>query len=82
MLQDFLPQVALVDVHIYLSRADVFVPKHRLNGSQISSSLQQLRGKTVTESVRADVFLDSRLLCILLNIDEERYSAEVFPSSK
>ena len=30
VLQNFLPQVALVDVHVNLCRADVFVPEHRL----------------------------------------------------
>lgn len=82
MLQNLLPQVALVDVHIDFGCADVFVAEHGLDGSQISPSLQELRGKTVAESVWADVFLDSRFLGILFYIHEEGYSAEVFASTK
>ena len=82
MLQDFLSQVAFVDVHINLRSADVFVPQHSLDGSQVCPSFQELRGKTVPESVRTDVFLDSCLLGIFLNIYKEGDSAEVFPSSK
>ena len=82
MLQDFLSEVALVDVHIDFGCADVFVPEHGLDGSQICPSFQKLRGKTVAESVRADVFPYSRFLGILFNIDEEGYPAEVFASTK
>ena len=77
VLQDFLPQVALVDVHVNLGCADVFVSEHRLDGSKICSSFQELRGKAVAEGVGADVLLDARLLGIRLDIDEEGYSAEV-----
>ena len=56
--------------------------EHGLDGPQIGPSLQELRGKTVAEGVGADVLLDSRFLGILFNIYEERYPAEVFPSSK
>ena len=82
MLEDFLSEVALVDVHVNLGSADVFVSEHRLDGSQICPSFQELRGKTVPEGVRADAFPDSRFLGILFDIDEEGYSAEVFASSK
>lgn len=82
MLQNLLSEVALVDVHIDLGCADVFVAEHGLDSSQIGPSLQELRGKTVAESVWADVFLDSRFLGILFNIYEERYPAEVLASPK
>lgn len=71
MLEDFLSEVALVDVHVYLCSADVLVSEHGLDGSQISPSLQELRGETVAEGVWADVFPDARLLGILFNIYEE-----------
>ena len=51
MLQNLLPQVALVDVHIDFGCADVFVAEHGLDGSQVGPSLQELRGKTVAEIV-------------------------------
>ena len=71
MLEDFLSEVALVDVHVDFCSADVLVSEHGLDGSQISPSLQELRGETVAEGVWADVFPDARLLGILFNIYEE-----------
>ena len=54
MLEDFLPEMGLVDVHVYLCSADVLMSEHGLYGPEVGSSLQELRGKAVAEDVRAD----------------------------
>ena len=74
--------MALVDVHVDLRRADVFVSEHRLDGPQIGTALQELRGEAVAEGVRTDALLDTRLLGIRLDIDEERDAAEVLAASQ
>ena len=51
-----------VDVGIYLGGAYVFVAEHALYDTQVGAALEQVGGKGVTESVRADGLLDSCLL--------------------
>ena len=77
MFQDFLSQMTPIDMHVNLRRRDVLVSQHRLNGSQIGSSLQQMSGKAVAESVWTDDFLDISKLGILLDVDEETDATHV-----
>ena len=61
VLEDFLPEMPFVKVHIYLRSADVLVSKHRLYGAQVGTALKQVRGKAMPEGVRADVLPDACL---------------------
>ena len=55
MLQNLFSQMRAVYMHIDFRCADVFVPEHGLDGSEVGSPLQQMGGKTVSESMRTDV---------------------------
>ena len=63
-------------MHVDFGGGDVFVPKHHLYGTQIGPSLQQVGGKTVTESVGADILADACLLGITFDIYKQTYPAQ------
>jgi hypothetical protein len=56
-------QPAAFHVRIDLSRRDICMPQHRLNGSQIGSSFQQVRGKGMPQHVRRDRFGNTGASC-------------------
>ena len=56
VLQNFLAQVAAVQMHIDFCGANVFVAEHGLYGAEVGAPLQQMGGKAVAEGVGADVF--------------------------
>jgi len=82
MFEDFLPEVSLVNVHVNLGCANIFMSEHRLDGPQVGSALQKLCGEAMAEGVGADVLADACLLGILFDIDEERYAAQVFAAAE
>jgi hypothetical protein len=41
-------------MRVDLGRSNIGVPQHRLNGSEIGASLEQMRGKRMSEHVRRD----------------------------
>src|ERR1700687_4417329 len=51
-LVDFL-QALLDHVRVNLRRCNISVPQHELDGAQIGSTLQEMRGKAVTEFMRS-----------------------------
>ena len=44
---DLLTELRAVDMGIDLSRSDVFVPEHELDGLEISTSFEQSRGEAM-----------------------------------
>ena len=58
-----LSQVLKIQMRIDLRRADVFVAKQFLNGTQVARGLQQVRGKGVAQHVRMDMYAQPLLLC-------------------
>ncbi len=61
MFDDFCAQHRAVDMGIDLGSGDGFMPQHGLNGAQVSSSLQQVGSKRMTERVRTNGLLDACL---------------------
>ena len=47
-------QPSAFHVRIDLSRRDICMPQHGLNGSQIGPTFQQMRGKRMPQHVRGD----------------------------
>ncbi len=82
VLQNFLTEMALVDVHIDFCGADVLVPEHCLYCPEVGSALQKLCGEAMAEGVGADVLADARFLGIILDIDKQGYAAEVLAATK
>ena len=80
VFQDFLTQVAAVQMHVYFCGANVFVAEHGLYGTEVGASLQQMGGKAVAEGVGADVFGDAGLFCVFLDEDKEADAAEMAAS--
>lgn len=70
VLQDFLAQMAAVQMHVDFGGADVFVAEHGLDGAEVGSALEQMGGKAVAEGVGADVFGDAGLFCVFLDEDK------------
>ena len=48
VFQDFLAQMAAVQMHVDFGGADVFVAEHGLDGAEVGSALEQMGGKGVT----------------------------------
>ena len=80
VLQNFLSQVAAVQMHIDLCGANVFVAEHGLYGAEVGAPLQQMGGKAVAEGVGADVFGDAGPLCVFLYEDKEADAAQMAAS--
>ena len=71
MLYNLGAQTVCIDVGVYLCSANIFVPEHALDHPQVGPALEQMSCKGVTQSVRADAFLDTRHLCQLSDDVEE-----------
>ena len=54
MLQDLLPQVLAVDVHVDLGGTYLLVSEHLLDDAQVGPSLEQMGGETMSEGVWRD----------------------------
>ena len=80
VLQNFLAQVAAVQMHIDFCGANVFVAEHGLYGAEVGAPLQQMGGKAVAEGVGADVFGDAGPLCVFLYEDKEADAAQMAAS--
>ena len=75
VLQNLLPQVAAVQMHIDLCGAYVFVAEHGLYGAEVGAPLKQMGGKAVAEGVGADVLGDAGPLCVIFDEDKEADAA-------
>ena len=80
VLQNFLAQVAAVQMHIDFCGANVFVAEHGLYGTEVGAPLQQMGGKAVAEGVGTDVFGDAGPLCVFLDEDKEADAAQMAAS--
>jgi len=63
VFNDFTTQSVAVDVCVNFSRSDAFMPQHALNGSEVGTPFQQMRGEGMSECVRADGFLQANGFC-------------------
>src|SRR5260370_33671567 len=54
-------QPLLVDVSVNLSGRNICMPEHELNGREVGSALEQVRGKTVPQHVRRKSHTHARL---------------------
>ena len=70
VLQDFLAQMAAVQMHVDFGGADVFVAEHGLDGAEVASALEQMGGKAVAEGVGADVLGDAGTAGVFLYEDK------------
>ena len=61
------PEPVAVDVRVLLRRADVGVAEQLLHRAQIRATGQLVRGKTVSQHVRADLHLQSRASRVFLH---------------
>ena len=77
MLHNLASQTGRIDVGIYFRRADVLVPQHGLDNTQVGTVFQQVGGKGVAERVGADNLPDSRLLSQFLHQVEHHDAGEV-----
>ena len=75
VLQNFLAQVAAVQMHIDFCGANVFVAEHGLYGTEVGAPLQQMGGKAVAEGVGTDVLGDAGPLCVIFDEDKEADAA-------
>ena len=66
--QYLLLQIGAVDVCIDFRRTNTLVAQHRLDGTQIRSTLEHVCGKGVTKRMRADVFRNAGALYIHLDV--------------
>lgn len=78
MIYDFIAQTGSVDVCVDFGSGNLFVSQHALDGTQIGSSLKQMRGEGVTESVRTDGFPNSGKTDILPDYVENHNAAQRF----
>lgn len=60
ILENGFPEKIRIQVGIDFSSKDGFVAQHILNGPQICSTLDEVRGKAMPESMGADVFFNPR----------------------
>ena len=74
--EDFVAQAGAVDVDVDFGGGNVLVAEHLLNGAQVSTTLEQMCGKTVAQCVRADDLADSGQLAQLLDNVENHLSGE------
>ena len=56
------------DMQVNHRRADVFVAEKLLDRSQIDSSLQQMRGKTMSQRMRSHALQDLCAVCCLFDL--------------
>ena len=61
--------------------SDVLVPQQCLNHSQVGSTLEQSGGKTVSQRMGRNGFLDTRILCRILDHDENHYTGKMGTSA-
>jgi hypothetical protein len=59
----FVQKVLSLDCAVNLSRGDVGMAKHLLNGTEIGTSAQEMGGEAVPEDVRLYVFSDTGGRC-------------------
>ena len=50
--EDFLAEVGAVYVHVDLGGVDALVAQHLLNGTQVGTAFEEMRGEGVAEGVR------------------------------
>lgn len=61
-----------------LGGSDAFVSQHFLDGAQVGATFDEVRGKTVPEGVRADVFLEPYTLDLFFDDEKYHHAAEFF----
>src|SRR5687767_7473935 len=59
------PEILPIDVRVELSRRDVGVAQHLLDGAQIGAPLQQVRGERMPQRMRRYVLRDAGPLDVL-----------------
>lgn len=79
MFQNFLPQAAAVKVGVDFRGADALMSEHALYGPQVGSSLQQMGGKRVSESVGADGLFQAGLCGQFLDDMKHHDARDVLP---
>lgn len=72
VFKDLLAQKTAVDVRVKLRGADAFVAQHGLNGTQVGSPFEQMRGKGVAQRVRRNTLRDARPFGIYLQVVKHR----------
>lgn len=77
MKENLMSERGSVYVGVNLCSANVFMPQHGLNGSQVCPTLQQRRSKRMSQRMGRDGLLDSRCLCLSLNHDEDHRAREM-----
>src|SRR5688572_4999962 len=68
------------DVRVDLCGGQVRVPQHHLNGAQVGTALQQVRGKRVSKHVGADRRFQARLPRVRLQDFPESYASKAVSS--
>src|SRR6202790_3088714 len=74
-LVDFL-QALLDHMRVNLRRCNISVPQHELDGAQIGSPLQKMRGKAVTEFMRSQPSAQTQLDAVIMQDLPDGDSAE------
>ena len=77
MFQDFPPQVGSFQMCIDFCRSQIFMTQQGLDNTQISTTLEQGCCKTMPKGMRRDGFLDSCILCRILNHDKNHRSGKM-----
>src|SRR6266478_9365750 len=80
-LVDFL-QALLDHMRVNLRCRNISVPQHELNGAQIRSPFQQMRGKAVTEFMRSQASAQTQLDSVIVQDLPDRDTAEPAADSR
>jgi hypothetical protein len=73
-------QVLPGNMGIYLGGSDVHMPEHGLNGPQVSSSFQKMRGERMTQHMGRDALVNPRGLSMLPQNLPESLASDPSPS--
>ena len=79
--KDFLAQAGAVDVGVDFGGGDALVTKHRLDGTQVGTTLEEVGGETVAKGVWGDILGYACQLGELLDAHEESDAAELGAAS-
>ena len=81
VIKDFFTQSCRVDMRINLGGSDALMAQHGLNGSQISTTLEQRSGETMAQGVGRNGLLYTRFFCLSLDHDENHGASEVMTTT-
>ena len=70
VIKDFFTQSCRVDMRINLGGSYALMAQHGLNGTQISTTLEQRSGETMAQGVGRNGLLYTRFFCLSLDHDE------------